>query len=517
MKNLFAIFITAALLINFTAPVSAEKGSLNEDKILTPKAKPSPRINGPLVYGCRPENPFLYRIPCQGERPISFSIKGLPSGLKLDENTGIITGTTPEKGEYKIVIQAQNPKGKDKRKLTIVAGETLALTPPMGWNHWYAHYNRITDKMMREAADAIISTGMADAGYQFVNIDDCWMNAEATGKYMPDTTRVGPTRDNNGNLIPNQHFPDMKAFTDYVHAKGLKAGIYISPGAETCCGLAGSWQHEEQDALQFAKWGFDFLKYDWCSYSRIVGKKPTLKEMKEPFILMGNALKNQKRDIVYNLCQYGMGDVWEWGAEVGGNCWRTAGDLGFELDRFFDVAIKNASHREWSKPGAWNDPDYLQIGWIGAQKDTKFTHASPCPLTPDMQYSYMSLWCLMAAPLVYSGDMTMLDDFTLNILCNPEVIEIDQDPMGECGEVIHLSDKQFIMVKNLYDGTKAVGIFNRADKQTEVSLDWETLNLSGKQFVRDLWRQEDLGAYKEKFTATIPSQGVVMIKIGKKK
>lgn len=172
---------------------------------------------------------------------------------------------------------------------------------------------------------------------------------------------------------------------------------------------------------------------------------------------------------------------------------------------------------EWSVPGAWNDPDYLQIGWIGAQKGSNFTQTSPCPLTPDMQYSYMSLWCLMAAPLVYSGDMTMLDDFTLNILCNPEVIEIDQDPLGECGQVTELSDEQFIMVKNLYDGTKAIGIFNRADKEIEVSVDWDSLQVSRKQNVRDLWRQKDLGVFKDKFSAKISSQGVVMIKIGKKK
>jgi len=522
MKRQF-IYVLALMFAVFTM-VSAvsyaqetDSCAVNEYKILTPKPGPEPRINGPLVYGCHPGNPFLYRIPCQGERPILFSVKDLPSGLKLDANTGIITGTSPEKGEYKIVILAGNSKGKDKRELTIVAGDKLALTPPMGWNHWYAYYNRITDKLIREAADRMVSSGMTDVGYQYINIDDCWMNAEETGKYMPDPTRVGPTRDENGNIIPNRYFPDMKSLTNYIHDKGLKAGIYTSPGRKTCCWLAGSWGHEEQDAAQFAEWGFDFLKYDWCTYSRIVGKKPSLVQMKEPFILMGDALKKQKRDIVYNLCQYGMGDVWEWGAKVGGNCWRTAGDLGFELDRFFDVALKNASHGKWSKPGEWNDPDYLQIGWFGSQIDSTFTQPKPCPLPPDMQYSYMSLWCLMAAPLVYSGDMTRLDDFTLNILCNTEVIGVDQDPLGECALVIKLSDKQFIMVKNLVDGSRAVGLFNREEDETEISVDWKTLQLSGKQFVRDLWRQKDLGAFKDKFSARVPSQGVVMVKIGKKK
>jgi alpha-galactosidase len=332
---------------------------------------------------------------------------------------------------------------------------------------------------------------------------------------MQDSTRVGPVRDEEGNILPNSHFPDMKGLTDYIHAKGLKAGIYTSPGVSTCCGLAGAWQHEEQDAARFARWGFDFLKYDWCSYGRIAGKQPSLEEMQKPYALMGDALRKQPRDMVYNLCQYGMGNVWEWGEKVGGNCWRTAGDLGFELDRFFNVALKNAEHATWSRPGAWNDPDYLQIGYIGSQKNTTFTMPVPCPLTADEQYSYMSLWCLMASPLIFSGDMSRLDEFTLNVLCNPEVIDIDQDPLGECGRVIMRPDNSFVMVKNLADGSKAVGLFNHGKQSATVSATWEDLQISGKQTVRDLWRQKELGAFKEKFSATVPSQGVVMLKIGK--
>ena len=485
-------------------------------EVYTPKPGPKPRMNGPLVYGARPGNPFLYRIPCQGERPIKFSAKGLPGGLRLDPSTGIISGQTPVKGEYSLTITAENPKGKDKRAFKIVAGELLALTPPMGWNSWYVHFNRVTENHLRGAADAMISSGMADAGYQYVNIDDSWMNADKTNKYMPDSTRLGPVRDSNGNILPNKHFPDMKAMTDYIHSKGLKAGIYSSPGPNTCCGLSGSWQHEEQDARQFSSWGFDFLKYDWCSYSRIAGKEPSLEEMKKPFALMGEALRSQSRDIVYNLCQYGMGNVWEWGDKVGGNCWRTAGDLGFELDRFFHVAIKNAEHGSWSKPGSWNDPDYLQIGWIGAQKGTTFTESAPCQLSGNEQYSYMSLWCLMAAPLFFSGDMSKLDEFTLNVLCNPEIIEVDQDPMGKCGLVVRKSETQFIMYKLLQDGSLAVGLFNQGTTAAEIVLNWEDLRISGKYSVRDLWRQKQMGTYDRKFSSTIAAHGVVMIKITKK-
>ena len=482
----------------------------NNNEILTPAPKPQPRINGPLVYGCRPGHPFLYRIPCQGERPVNFKITGLPKELKLDPSTGIISGTVPPKGEYELLIQATNSKGKDKRKLKIIAGEKLALTPTMGWNHWYAHYDRITDKMVREAADVMISSGMADVGYDYVNIDDCWMNAPKN----KDPKRVGPLRDEQGNILPNSYFPDMEGLTNYIHSKGLKAGIYTSPGSLTCGGFTGALQHEEQDARQFAAWGFDFLKYDWCSYSKVAGKDKSLEACQKPYRLMGKILKSLDRDMVFNLCQYGMGDVWKWGAEVGGHSWRTSGDLGFELDRIFDVALRNSGFRQYSKPGEWNDPDYIQIGWIGKANKMGQPELNPMPAT--MQYAYMSLWSLMAAPLVYSGDMSKLDKFTLNVLCNPEVIEVNQDPLGECGLVIKKDADRFLMVKNLADGSKAVGLFNRGKSEAEVTVNWSELQLSGRQTVRDLWRQKELGASKEKFTTIVPAQGVVMIRIRKR-
>jgi alpha-galactosidase len=517
---LFAFFLSISSLQSYGSGINHESNN-PEKAILTPAPKPLPRINGPLVYGCRPGNPFLYRIPCQGERPISFSVKGLPAGLKLDASSGIISGITPEKGQYKLVIEAKNAKGNDSRKLKIVSGEKLALTPPMGYNHWYAHYDRITDPMMREAADVLVSSGMADVGYSYVNIDDCWMNAPKN----KDPKRVGPLRDAKGNIIPNTYFPDMKGLTDYIHTKGLKAGIYTSPGPLTCGGFAGAYQHEEQDAQQFAKWGFDFLKYDWCSYDHIANGGSTedkdiplwnkfttqAEKLKYPFQLMGDLLKKQKRDMVFNLCQYGMGDVWKWGGEVGGHCWRTADDLGYSLDRIFDVALKNSEHREYSKPGEWNDPDYIQIGWIGSAANLGIPELTPMPAA--MQYAYMSLWSLMAAPLIYSGDMTKLDEFTINVLCNPEVIEVNQDELGEGGRVIQKSENTFLMVKNLADGSKAVGLFNRSKNDVEVEVNWAELQISEKQTVRDLWRQKDLGKYEQKFSAKVPAQGVVMVKI----
>lgn len=403
------------------------------------------------------------------------------------------------------MVHAKNRAGGCSRPLKLVSGDTLALTPPMGWNHWYAHYDHITDELMRQAADVLVSSGMADAGYAYVDIDDCWMNAPTNA----DPLRVGPLRDARGNILPNKHFPDMKGLADYIHARGLKAGIYTSPGPWTCGGFCGSYQHEAQDAQQFCDWGFDFLKYDWCSYDGVVKGDHSLAALKKPYQLMGDLLQQQSRDIVFNLCQYGMGDVWEWGAEVGGHCWRTAGDLGMELRSIFPVALKNAEHRADSKPGCWNDPDYLQIGYIGDGRGG----TTPCPLTPNEQYAFMSLWCLMAAPLFYSGDMSRLDEFTLNVLCNPEVIEVDQDPLGLCARVIPLSQDCFVMVKDLEDGSKAAGLFNRGEKETIVTVKWSDLGIRGRKAVRDLWREKDLGRFSDQFAASVGRHGGMLVRI----
>jgi alpha-galactosidase len=407
-----------------------------------------------------------------------------------------------------VTVRAENQHGSDARVLRIVAGDTLALTPPMGWNHWYAHYDRITDELVRQAADAIVASGMADVGYQYVNIDDCWMNAPKHG----DPKHVGPLRDAQGDLVPNAYFPDLRALTGHIHSLGLKAGIYTSPGPLTCGGFAGSYGHEEQDARRFAAWGFDFLKYDWCSYGEVAPGDDSLAALQKPYRRMGGLLREQPRDIVLNLCQYGMGKVWEWGADVGGHCWRTAGDLGFDLDRIFDVALANAEHRAWSKPGAWNDPDYIQIGWFGDARS--IGEPRPCTMSPNEQYSFVSLWSLMAAPLFFSGDMRRLDLFTLNVLCNPEVIAVDQDALGVCARTVWLGEDTFALVKELEDGASAVGLFHRGEFEAEVSLTWSSLGLPSARSVRDLWRQQDLsGAAGERFATRVGRHGVVLLRV----
>jgi alpha-galactosidase len=479
--------------------------------ILTPKPGPAPHINGAKIFGVRPGSPFLFTIPVTGERPMKYEVINLPAGLVCDNGNGQITGVIDTPGEYSATFRVTNRLGTAERAFKIVCGETLALTPHMGWNSWYVWENHVTDKIMREAADAMVSSGMIDYGYMYVNIDDCW-SIKPTAK---DSTLIGEPRDKNGMINSNKRFPDMKSLTDYIHSKGLKAGIYTSPGPFTCAGHVSAYRFEEQDVTRFVEWGYDFLKYDWCSYSD-VARKDTLPDLQKPYILISEILKKQKRDIVLNLCQYGMGDVWKWGKMAGGNSWRTAGDLGGSFEGIgtalfrdgFDVYSRD-SLQLYGEPGAWNDPDYLLLGYLSNWNG----QTVPTPLTPNEQYTHVSLWSLLAAPLIFSGDITRLDDFTLSLLTNDEVIDIDQDPLGKPGWRISKTDNKEVWMRPLEDGSIAVGLFNRGESPSKVTVFWKDLGLSGKQIVRDLWRQKDLGKYRDKFSATVQRHGVVLIRI----
>jgi alpha-galactosidase len=322
----------------------------------------------------------------------------------------------------------------------------------------------------------------------------------------------GSVRTDSGKLLTNQRFPDMNAMTDYIHSKGLKAGLYISPGPTTCAGYAGSYGYERQDAETFAEWGFDFLKYDWCSYGKLVDPE-SREDYIKPYRQMWDILQSLKRDIVLNLCQYGMGEVWEWGGTVG-NCWRTTGDLGLEENRdlpgFYYIGMRNAQLWEYAHPGAWNDPDYILIGWVGNAREMGV--GTPTELTPDEQYSYMTMWCLMAAPLIFSGDMGRLDEFTLNVLCNPEVIAVNQDPLGRQAEILRQDENELVLVRELEDGSLSIGLFNLEIDPSVIVVSWEELGIGGSRTIRDLWRHKDIGTYRDTFSANVPPHGVVLIR-----
>ncbi len=509
MKNRLLINIEMFMLILvsvITISCSNETG-----KVLTPKPGAEPRINGTRIFGVRPGSPFLFKIPATGEKPLKYEVVGLPEGLTCDALTGRITGMIEVPGEYKITFKVTNIKGTAEREFRIVCGENIALTPHMGWNSWYVWENHITDSIMRASAAAMVSSGMIDHGYMYINIDDCW-SVKANSK---DSSLLGDPRDINGMVNSNRRFPDMRSLTDYIHSLGLKAGIYTSPGPLTCAGYTAAWNYEEKDVARFVDWGYDFLKYDWCSYNR-VAKNDSLPELQKPYLLISGLLARQKRDIVLNLCQYGMGDVWKWGKSVGGNSWRTAGDLGGSFEEIgtalfrdgFDVFTDNELQR-YGGPGGWNDPDYLLLGYLSNWEG----QTVPTPLTPDEQYTQVSLWCLQAAPLILSGDITRLDEFTLGLLTNDEIIEVDQDPLGKPGYRISKAGNLEVWMKPMEDGSLAVGLFNRSDVKTKVTALWSDLGISGKQKARELWRQKDLGIFKEKYSSTVAPHGVVMIRL----
>lgn len=479
--------------------------------ILTPKPGPEPRINGARIFGVRPGSRFLFKIPATGESPMSYQVLNLPEGIRCDSQTGQITGVLKNPGVYVTTFRVTNRLAAAEKSFRIVCGETLALTPHMGWNSWYVWENHITDSIMRASADAMVKSGMIDHGFMYINIDDCW----AVKNDSKDSCLTGEPYDSAGLINSNKRFPDMSSLTGYIHSLGLKAGIYTSPGPLTCAGYAGAYQHEPKTVSRFVNWGFDFLKYDWCSYDRIA-EGDSLSELKKPYLLISEILKKQDRDIVLNLCQYGMGEVWKWGKSVGGNSWRTAGDLGGSFEEIgtalfrdgFDVFTNNELYK-YGGPGGWNDPDYLLIGFLSNWKGATV----PTPLTPDEQYTQVSLWSLQAAPLILSGDITRLDDFTLSLLTNDEIIEVDQDPMGRPGWRVSKNNGLEVWKRELEDGSIAVGLFNRENEKARITAFWSDLELSGPQRVRDLWRQKELGSFKNKFSSRVNPHGALVVRM----
>jgi alpha-galactosidase len=353
----------------------------------------------------------------------------------------------------------------------------LARTPPMGWNSWNHFACKVTEADVRSAADALVANGMKAAGYIYVNIDDCWQ-----GK-----------RDDKGVLHPNEKFPDMKALADYVHSKGLKIGIYSSPGPKTCARYEGSFGHEEQDARMYAEWGMDYLKYDYCSFKGDVDAQIAAYEK------MHDALVKTGRPIVFSLCQYGMDRVWSWGPTVGGNLWRTTEDISDDYWRMAYIGFGQSGLERFAEPGHWNDPDMLEVG------NGHMTH--------DEYLTHMSLWCILAAPLLAGNDLAQMTPETSEILTNPEVIAVDQDPAGIQGWRAAQEGPLEVWVKPLSDGSRAVGLFNRGESMMPVTAYFRDIGVGDTASVRDLWTKTDLGVVQDHFTAKVPKHGVVLLKV----
>ena len=470
-------------------------------RLVVPASDPKPAIHGPRVVGATPGKPFLFLVPATGDGPLVYRAGPLPAGLKLDSRTGILSGALTKAGTTAVTLTVTGPRGTAERILTVVGGaHKLALTPPLGWNSWNVWAGSVDAGKVRDAADEMIAAGLAKHGFSYVNIDDTW-----------ELGHTGDTgRDARGNILTNAKFPDMAALAGYVHAKGLKIGIYSSPGPTTCGGYTASYKHEALDAATYAGWGMDYLKYDWCSYDSVAQGDRSLPALEKPYTLMGAALAKQPRDIVYSFCQYGMGDVWKWGAAAGGNSWRTTGDIDDDWGSLRGIYESQAGHERYAGPGHWNDPDMLMVGIVG-KGDVHPTH-----LTPNEQVLHISLWCLLSSPLLIGCDMTKLDPLTLALLTNDEALDINQDPLGRpAGRVAKDAQDGEVWARPLFDGTRAVGLVNGDAEPRVLTVRWSDLGIAGTQPVRDLWLHKAAGTFDGSYAVEVPAHGAVLLKIGK--
>ena len=521
MKRL--AFLLAAAFVCLYA--SAQQAPDYSCYILTPKAPSTPHINGPNVYGARPGADFLFRIPASGQKPMRFTAKGLPCGLKLDAGKGIITGKVRRKGSYRVQITATNALGSDTRELRIEIGDRIALTPPMGWNSWNCWGDRVTADNILQAARALEETGLADYGWNYVNIDDGWQGRRG-GKYNA--------------IQPNAKFPDMKALGDSLHARGFKFGIYSGPWISTYAAHIGSscdnqdgtyWWVEEgivdenykldvskydkgelhsfgkysfarADARQWADWGVDYLKYDW-----FLNDVWWLRDMRE-------ALDATGRDIVYsisNATRISLAPDMQQYA----HCWRTAGDIQDTWASVSNIAFdRESAWAGYAGPGNWPDADMMVLGQVGGWEG-----GTPhwTRLTPWEQYSHVTLWAILASPMLIGCDLDAIDGFTLSLLCNPEVLEVNQDSLGMMGvrNVFGPGKTQCVYVKRLEDGTIAVALFNLRNEEGNVSFVPRDLGLIGEQSIRDLWRRQDVGkvADKERWEVKLPAHGCALYRL----
>jgi alpha-galactosidase len=400
-------------------------------------------------------------------------------------NVGPPGGTQPPSvlrrasDEERQALDRLMPKKLPLPKFAPLPPNGLARTPPMGFSTWNRFQTSIDDQTIRGVADALVASGMRDAGYVYVNIDDGWQG----------------TRDEHGELRANAKFPDMKALADYLHGKGLKLGIYTSPGPKSCAGFEGSYGHEEQDARTFAAWGVDYLKYDWCSAGMIYDDG----EMPAAYLKMGAALRATGRPIVYSLCQYGRADVWKWGADAGGILWRTTGDIADRWDILSTIGFAQDDLAPFGGPGHWNDPDMLEVG--------------NGHMTAAEYRTHMTLWAMLAAPLIAGHDVRSAAPETTALLTNRDVIAIDQDPLGRPGRRVAQRGPLEVWTRALEGKRTAVALFNRGETPAKVEASFAELALTGRMAATDVWTQRSLGAVEGGVAADVEPHGVVLLRL----
>jgi len=359
------------------------------------------------------------------------------------------------------------------------SGLVLAPTPPMGWNSWNKFACDVSEKLIRETADAMVTSGMKAAGYEYVNIDDCWQVSRG-----PDGTIVAD---------PDRFPGGIKALADYVHSKGLKLGIYTDAGRMTCQKRPGSYEHEAQDINTYAAWGVDYVKIDWCFAE---GLDPELQ-----YVKFGDAIAHASRPIVFSICNWGVKAPWRWGTKVGGNLWRTTGDISDNYDRMAVIGFSQNGLEKYASRGHWNDPDMLEVGNGGMNRDEYRTH--------------MALWAILAAPLLAGNDLRSMSDETKDLLTNAEVIAVDQDLKGEQGHRVWEEGWLETWARPLADGSYAIAMFNRTEQTIRMSFDLKTIGLEHSSKVRDLWEHKDATADHGAYSADVPGHGVAFVRVYK--
>ena len=459
-----------------------------------------PAIGGASAYGTRANTPFLYTIAASGDRPMTFSAADLPDELTLDKNTGIITGKFTDTGNYTVTVCAANAKGTDTATLTFRIGDALALTPPMGWMSWNQFGPDINEDLLEQIANAMVESGMRDAGYQYIFIDDHWHGKrDAAGFIHPHSDK-----------FPN----GIKPVAKYVHSKGLKLGIYSDAAERTCGGEVGSLGYEEKDAASYAAWGIDYLKYDYC------GAPKDRDTAIARYTKMADALNQTDRTILFGVCEWGQRQPWLWAAEAGGHLWRTTWDIRdtWEHKGLYDsghagivtILDKQVGLEQYAGPGHWNDPDMLVVGLYGKGKSSSHDGANGC--TEDEYRSNMSLWCLLASPLYASCDVRDMDETIRTILTNTEAIAVNQDPLGRQASRVAKTANLEVWAKPLSDGHWAVGLLNRGTEPARITAHWKDIGIEGKYTARDLWQHKDIGTFNGKITRQVNSHETVLLR-----
>jgi alpha-galactosidase len=430
-------------------------------------------LAGPKRIGLRPGRPFVHRLPAEDAQPI-VAVEGLPPGLSVDSPGRVISGSTTSQGSHTVGVSGEGGMGPWTDTIELVVGDEICLSPPLGWNSWNVHGAAVTEDDIRRAALALIDSGLAACGWSTVNIDDGWQGV----------------RDRRGRLQPNDKFRDPAALCADLHDLGLRVGIYSSPGPTTCAGFAGSAGHEDADARTFAEWGFDYLKYDWCSAGPIDDAMP-VEGLAAPYARMRDALDRVDRDIVYHVCQYGYGKVWEWARDrVGANAWRTTGDIEDSWESVAGIGFGQARLAGFAGPGGWNDPDMLVVGALGGAWGRPI---GPSRLTLDEQRTHVGLWAVLAAPLLLGCDLAALDGPTLELVTNRDVLAVHQDPLGRQAERLRSDGEVEIWRKSLADGSSTIAVFNRSASAAVAAIEWRDLGLQPSA-IRDLWARRQLEA-----------------------